>query len=460
MEAFLEKLRSGSALDWAALGKSARLDAMLWALKRSRRAGHCSALSDVVNPSLREKGIVRRGLSNDKNDVIRFVADVKPDFAIIGPEEPLEAGAVNWLRDLGVPCVGPTQTLAKLESSKAFTRQLLTKRGISGNPEHRIFQSTDGLAHYLRDLGEYVIKPDILTGGKGVKVSGDHLPTLADGFAYAEELLNSGTIVLVEEKLYGEEFSLQSFCDGKTLKHMPPVQDHKRAWEDDRGPNTGGMGSYSCEDHRLPFLSSVELETARHINEQVAEALLKETNEEYKGIIYGSFMATAEGLKVIEYNARFGDPECMNVLSIMETDFIDICIAILTGTLDQISLHFAPKATVCKYVVPEGYPNSRVGNAEILLPRSVTESGRLRIFYGAVDDEEDGKLRMTGSRAIAFVGIGDTLNEAEQVAEWAVSQVGGPVSHRRDIGKDTLVRSRVAHMDTLRGKLLPDLRRA
>lgn len=463
MQALLDKLLRGSTLNGAVLGKSARLDAMLWALARSKRAGQCSTLSDVVNASLRSKGVVRRGLSDREEDVIKFATELRPDFAIIGPEEPLAAGVVNWLRNLDIPCVGPTQTLAKLESSKAFTRKLLTPFEIIGNsvnPEHQVFNNTDGLVEYLRRLGEYVVKPDTLTGGKGVKMSGDHLPTISDAMEYAEQLLGEGTTVIIEEKLYGEEFSLQSFCDGKTLKHMIPVQDHKRAWVGDRGPNTGGMGSYSCEDHSLPFLSPDDLENAHRINEQVAKALLDETKEEYKGIIYGSFMLTADGLKVIEYNARFGDPECMNVLSIMETDFVDICIAMLTGTLDELPVNFMPKATVCKYVVPKDYPDSSVGKAEIYIPPSLKDSEQLRIFYGAVDDEEDGKLRMTSSRAIAFVGIGDTLSEAEKIAECAVAQVGGPVSHRSDIGTESLVRSRVAHMETLRGKFVPNLRRA
>ena len=153
----------------------------------------------------------------------------------------------------------------------------------------------------------------------------------------------------------GEEFSLQCFRDGQTVIATPPVQDHKRRFVDDKGPNTGGMGSYSDSNHLLPFLKAEDIAAGLAITRQVAEAILRETGEPYKGVMYGGFMATRDGVKLLEYNARFGDPEAMNILPLLKTDFVDLCRAIIDGTLDRLPVEFDHKATVCKYIVPRGY---------------------------------------------------------------------------------------------------------
>jgi phosphoribosylamine---glycine ligase len=377
--------------------------------------------------------------------------EVQPDFVFIGPEEPLDFGFVDELESKqGIPCIGPTSSLARLESSKAFTRELIARYGIAGNPEHRVFSDTNELQEYLSGLGDFVIKPDGLTGGKGVKVSGTHLHSVSEGVRYAAELLASDhSYVIAEEKLDGEEFSLMSFSDGTTVVDMPAVQDHKRAFEDDRGPNTGGMGSYSCGDGRLPFLTKADIAAASNINSAVARALFRETGERYKGVLYGGFMATRDGVRVIEYNARFGDPEALNVLSVLRTDFALVCQAILNGTLGALTLQFEPKATVCKYVVPVGYPDDPVKGKPIDLSRVPPESDTLRHYVAALDSV-DGTWYLTGSRAIAFVGIGESLESAEQSAEAATSAVRGPVYHRSDIGTRALIAKRCEHMKRLR----------
>ena len=300
-------------------------------------------------------------------------------------------GIVNWLRrEFGIPCVGPTKELARIESSKSFARRLLAKYGIPGNPRFRIFSGLNGIESWLRELGGFVVKPDGLTGGKGVKVSGEHLRSIADAVVYCKEVLDEGhPSVVVEEKLDGEEFSLQSFCDGTHVVDMPVVQDHKRAHEGDTGPNTGGMGSYSCANHSLPFLSREDLGRASAINKLVAKALLEESGEPYKGILYGGFMATRDGVRLIEYNARFGDPEALNVLSLLRTDFADVCEAIIQGTLHKMRIRFEKLATVCKYVVPEGYPERPIKGEPIDWPRAA-KLEQLRIFEAAVNKNDDG----------------------------------------------------------------------
>ena len=233
---------------------------------------------------------------------------------------------------------------------------------------------------FIKELGEYVVKADGLTGGKGVKVSGEHLANIDEGFAYAMECLNADGRVVIEEKFIGVEFSLMSFVDGVHVVDMPAVQDHKRALEGDKGMNTGGMGTYSDADHSLPFLRPGDLEAAHAITVKVAEAIYKETGKYFKGIMYGGFMAVKNGVGLIEYNARFGDPEAMNVLPLLKTDFIDVCERIIAGNLE--SVEFENKATVLKYIVPEGYPeNPRKGEKIEIgeVPAGV------KMYYGSVD---------------------------------------------------------------------------
>lgn len=427
----------------AVVGKDGRTTALVKTFQKSRRVKDVVRLSDWTG----------RSKAAAFDEVLTRADEERPDFVFIGPEKPLADGIVDELQKRGIPCIGPTKSLARLESSKSFTRELLARHGIPGNPRYRVFRDLNGMEAYLRELGDFVVKPDGLTGGKGVKVSGTHLGSVREALDYAAELLEAPpearhAAVLIEEKLDGEEFSLQSFCDGEHVRDMVVVQDHKRAFEDDRGPNTGGMGSYSCEDHRLPFLSEADVRAASAINNAVADALYADTTVRYKGILYGGFMRTRDGVRLLEYNARLGDPEALNVLSLLRTDLVDICEAVIQGTLDRTPVEFEERATVCKYVVPSGYPDRPVKGARISLASVPEESDRLRYYFAAVDERSDG-LFLTGSRAIGFVGIGANLAEAEASAEEAASAVEGPVYHRRDIGTRELISRRCDHMREL-----------
>jgi len=283
-------------------------------------------------------------------------------------------------------------------------------------------------------------------GGKGVKVSGDHLPDVEAGLAFAQECLKTAGRVVVEEKFIGQEFSLMSFCDGENTVEMPAVQDHKRAFDGDLGPNTGGMGSYSDANHLLPFLRESDIKDASEITKRVAKALFEETGAKFKGIMYGGFISTPVGVRLIEYNARFGDPEVMNVLPILNTNFVHICEAVISGDLINLKVEFAPKATVCKYIVPEGYPEKPAKGEKIEL-QAVPEG--VRTYFASVDKTPEG-LILSSSRAIAFVGIGDTLEEAEKLAASACDSVKGPVFYRKDVGTAALIKERVDMMERLR----------
>jgi len=371
----------------------------------------------------------------------KFAKRINPDFAFIGPEGPLEKGVVDHLKSLEIKCFGPTKNLARIETSKAFMRELMEKYKIDGSPESKVFSSMEGIEGYIRDINDFVVKPDGLTGGKGVKVSGEHLKSIEEALEYSKELLRSHDFVVIEERLDGEEFSLQCISDGKHLAATIPVQDHKRAYEDDQGPNTGGMGSYSMNDHLLPFLKKKDVEKGEKITQNIMKALYKETGEYYKGVLYGGFILTKKGVKLLEYNARFGDPEVMNILPILKNNFAEICSDTVNQNLKKIE--FEKKATVCKYVVPKGYPiNPLPGKLDI--PETET-----KVYYASVDLREDG-LYMTRSRAAAFVGIANTIEDAEKIAQNAVEKVKGNVFYRKDIGTEKLLRKRVEHMKNMR----------
>jgi phosphoribosylamine--glycine ligase len=435
-------------------GKDARTHAIAEALRRSGVAIELAVYSDLRIPGLvRTADVFKQGkmTAEELDAMMEFAREFGPDLVIIGPEDPLGFGLVDRLQgDLGVPCFGPTQSLARIETSKSWTRLLMEKYQVPGNVIARSFTSSAGLVEFAQGLGDIVVKPDGLTGGKGVKVMGDHLDTVDDAVAYAEELIRHGGTVVIEERLEGEEFSLQSITDGTTVIHCPPVQDHKRAGLDDTGPNTGGMGSYSAANGTLPFLETSDLEEAQRINETVIRVLQEETGEPYRGVLYGGFMATRDGIRVIEYNARFGDPEAMNVLALFEGNFVEVAHAVATGTLDRVSVSFAKKATVCKYVVPEGYPDRAVSGEIVSVDEDALDDSQVRCYWAATNLNAEDKVELTGSRAMAFVGIADTLAEAEALAEAAASSVGGRVRWRSDIGTAELIQKRVDHMQALR----------
>ncbi|MEI7511047.1 MAG: phosphoribosylamine--glycine ligase [Candidatus Peregrinibacteria bacterium] len=432
------------------LGNGGREHAIAKALNRSQKyTVEIFAFMSAHNPGIAKEALCFE-ICTEKNfgakggfaELKAFAHDIQPHFAIIGPDDPIGAGAVDALRSIGIESMAPSQTCARLESSKGFTRNIVEKYGIPGNPQFQVFTSTKGLEEFCATLdGKFVVKDDGLCGGKGVFVQGDHFETIAEGLEIAKKILEKSDSLVIEEKLEGPEFSLMFFVDGKTAVPMPSIADHKRAYEGDTGPNTGGMGTISFPTI-LPFITEKNIAEAHQITEEVMKAVEKECGEKFHGIMYGGFMRTKNGTKLIEYNARFGDPEALNALPILESDFIDICEAIIAENLAAVPVVFRKKATVCKYLVPEGYPTKPIKGSEIIIDESKIPEG-VELFFASVAEDGE-KLVLCGSRAIGVVGIDEDFATAEGLAEKAMEAISGPVFHRKDIGTKALLEKRIS----------------
>ena len=402
------------------------------------------------NPGISKIAEFSQGDEGEVEKVAEYAKEQDIDIAFIGPEAPLGKGIVDELEKNGIKCVGPTQSAARIETDKSFMRKLFEDYNIEGSLVYKVFDNTEDVNAFLDDFErDVVVKPVGLTGGKGVKIVGDHLKDNEEAKEYSKEVIDNTmggfAQVIIEERLIGEEFTIQAFCDGTHLAPMPAAQDHPHAFEGDKGAITGGMGSYSDKGGLLPFLSQEDYDKAVKIMEETLKAITEEA-EPYKGILYGQFMLTADGPRLIEYNARFGDPEAMNVLPLLKTPLSEVCQAIVDETLDTVE--FEDKASVCKYIVPDGYPETQYAGEIIDVDEEAIEELGAKVFYAAVSEEDDG-IHLSGSRALGIVASGDTIEEAEKIAEKACEFVKGNVYHRKDVGTSELVEKRVKHMEEI-----------
>ena len=428
------------------IGSGGREHAIAEAFARSRYNPKIYAVMSNVNPGIKRLAtdfLITK--ETDVHEVVQYAEHSGIDLAVVGPEAPLAAGLADELEINGIPTVAPVKDAARLEFDKAWTRQFMERNKVSGTPRFKVYKDYDDACRYIAEFPDSVIKPAGLTGGKGVRVMGEHINTLDEANKYIAEVLKNDRVV-IEERLKGEEVTIMAFVDGKNVSPMPTVQDHKRAFENDQGPNTGGMGSYTDNTELLPFMLLSDYDEGVEIMKDTVAALYKELGIRYKGVLYGQFMITREGMKVVEYNARFGDPEAMNVLSLLDTDFVDVCEAIIDGSLDRTKIDFERSATVCKYVVPEGYPDRPLKDS----PLMVDEKPEYRVYYASVN-ERDGAVYTTSSRSLAVVGIADNIADAEILSEMGLANVRGRFHCRHDIGKEQLIRKRIEHMEAIRG---------
>ena len=362
--------------------------------------------------------------------MLKFDTHSRKKLGVLGPEPVPDPPLAEELEKIGVKVASPTRSAARIETSKAYMRDLLGRHHIGGNIYSRVFRDRPELSGFLAsDKREFAIKPIGLTGGKGVKVMGEHLTGFRETMEYATSLIQKDGEVLLEERLKGEEFSLQVFTDGKTISPTPLAQDFKRAYENDTGPNTGGMGSITDHDGLLPFVSRSSYEKAVSIMQEIVLAMKKDGNL-FKGVMYGQFMETADGPKVIEINARFADPESLNILTLFKGDFTELLFSIADGSLKE-NFSFDRKATVLKYIVPRGY-GTRPQPGTLNVDRGSLHPD-VRLYYAAVSGTLE-RVEMSTSRSLALVGISDSIEEASSLVEGNLKSISGDYFVRHDIG--------------------------
>ena len=435
------------------VGGGAREHAIAQAVRRG--GGELCSAMRVRNPGIaRISQEVKLLDERDIPSVLGWAQSVGVEMLVVGPEASLEVGICDAFERAGITVASPSKAAARIETDKSFMRELMDKHDVPGRVEHHSFTSSREAEGFIRAYpGQLVVKPVGLTGGKGVRIEGEHLMTKDEVVAFARECIEKGlsghNMVVLEERVVGEEFTLQCFTDSIVVRPMPPVQDHKRAYEGDRGPNTGGMGSYSGADHLLPFLPRPVLDQAVTIVQAIVDALRRD-GRPYVGAMYGQFMYTARGPVVIEFNARFGDPEAMNVLPILGTNYVDVLTAMVSHTLEDVDVRFEPRATVCKYIVPKGYGTKSLAGAPLVVDEAAINRAGAELFFASVEERE-GRLYTMTSRSLAVVGSGATIAEAEGKAETALGCVHGEFDARHDIGRPPLIERRISHMREVLG---------
>jgi len=417
----------------------------------------------VVIPDLNIKKIVKFAKRHEDNI----------EFGIVGPEKPIIAGLRDLLeKETDIRLICPTKRYA-LEASKIAQRELFQRVVPEVNPRFKVFDPKDygstsqvkkSVYSWLKELNNQVaVKPNTATAGKGVGVWGDHFDIPEAVFEHFISNFEHGPVI-IEEKVEGEESSFQAFCDGKHLVSLPETRDYKRAFDGDKGPNTGGMGAYKNVGEILPFMTSGDREKEVELVNRVFKELKgKGSNPELMGVpFYVAFMHTSSGPKILEVNSRPGDPEIMNLLPALKDDFVEVCYNMLDGKLRKVD--FLEKATVVTYKVPPNYGGyaktypDKVDQAAVDTPIDLTVAqslvekspDRLRVYPGSMELREDGVYAL-GSRTVAVVGIGDDIQEARECSLEGIAAIkGGALWNRSDVAAKEHIEQSVKHMEQLR----------
>jgi phosphoribosylamine--glycine ligase len=409
-------------------------------------------------------------------EICRFAEANKDhiDFGIVGPEKPI----IEGVRDLvekrtQIPIICPTKACA-LEESKVRQRLLFREIVPEANPRFKVFDPHEyagaedvekAVYGWVNELGtRAVVKPDRPTAGKGVGVWGDHFNTREQLFDYFMSNYECGT-VLIEEKVEGEESSFMAFCDGKHLVPLPDTRDHKRAFDNDRGPNTGGMGSYKDAGDTLPFMTPVERDREVEIAQRILAKLREETADltGLRGVpLYLAFMHTGTQSKILEDNSRPGDPEIINLLPLLKDDFVDVCFKMIEGNLTRIE--FEKMASVVTYKAPPSYGGyaeafpSQVKKSEVGGPADLTKAyelgrkhnDRIRVYPASMELRGNETYALK-SRAVAVVGMAENIEEARQLSLEGINAIrGGALWSRTDIASKQSIGKSVQHMQALR----------
>lgn len=418
------------------LGGGGREHAISWALAKSPR---CTEL--YVAPGNGGTANIARNVKDlnaeDAQAVLAFAQAHNIELVVIGPEPPLVAGVADVLREAGIPVFGPDAQGAQLEGSKTYSKRFMDANGIP-TARYQSFTDAASARAYCEELGApLVVKADGLAAGKGVVVA-ETLDMALDAVeaCFDGSFGDAGQTVVVEEMLTGPECSLLAFVSNGKAFCMAPAQDHKRAYDGDLGPNTGGMGVYSP----VPIVTEEEMATMISIMEQSAAATAKDPFEnDYRGCLYGGFMLTPEGPKVLEFNARFGDPETQVVLPRLEGDLVNTMLAVAEGRPEDIVLSWSDKWAVSVVLASEGYPGSYEKGKVILGLEEAQDLDGVIVFHAGTALNPDGELITAGGRVLNVVALGDTFEEARNRAYEACELIKFEgVQYRSDIGRRAL----------------------
>lgn len=417
------------------LGSGGREHALLWKLAQSPEATKLYAVPG--NPGMAELAECVAGSIEDNAAVVKLAQEKKIDLVVVGPEVPLTNGVVDALRAAGIKAFGPTKAAAELEGSKSFSKDIMKKYGIP-TAKYEVFTDADAARAYIEKEGApIVIKANGLAAGKGVIVAEtkeqalDAVHEIMDDAAFGK----AGSRVVIEAFMEGEEASLLAFTDGKTIRPMVSSQDHKRAYDGDKGPNTGGMGTYAP----APVMTKdmVEQATEKILKPMIA-AMAKE-GRPYQGCLYAGLMITEEGPKVVEFNARFGDPETQVVLPLLKGDLVKIMQACVDGTLDTAAVDWEDGAAVCVVMASGGYPKSYKNGYAIDGLKKAESLGTFVFHAGTA--KKDGKVVTSGGRVLGVTARGGGIKEATEKAYKGVEAIRFTDEfHRKDIAHRALER--------------------
>jgi len=408
---------------------------------------------DTKNPGILERvDGYHIGQLGDVGNALSYAKEKDVDLVLVTTAATLAAGLADALEKENISVFGPTRIAANLESDKAFTRELLKKHLPEAVPRFKVCNTSAEAAAFAKELDwQVAIKPIGLTDGLGVKVFGIQLNNEQEVIDYINEIISnsiSGTSqVIVEEKMTGEEFTIQCFVHENTFIPTPAVQDFKKLLNGEKGPNTASMGSYSDCGLLLPFMNEEDYQQAVHIIKETLSAFKVETGEWCSGFLYGQFMLCKDGVKLVEYNFRPGDPEWMNTVMILKDNMVDIIGELLQGRNPRPT--FKRKATVCKYIVPPAYPYRLNETLDVSVPPDIINGNGTEIYWSCGMDK-DGHFRVGSERGIAFLAQGDTIFEANDKIESAIAEVKGDFYHRSDIGTPGLIHQKIASINKIK----------
>jgi phosphoribosylamine--glycine ligase len=331
-------------------------------------------------------------------------------------------------------------------------RNLLRRKVKIGSPRWQEVKDIASAQEFINTVKQAAIKPIGLTGGKGVRVMGVHFHSVEETLKYVDFLLEQDGVVLLEERLVGEEFSRIAFVSGDKIISTPVAQDFKYALDGDEGSMTGGMGAYTMANGSMPFLSKDDVDQADSILKATVKAIEEETGKEYRGFLYGQFIATANGVYVIEFNVRLGDPEAINLMTLLQADTVDVFTAIAENSLKNDQVSFSSNASVCKYLVPTTYPDNSKDRLKFDLALDEFERSDLAVIYASIV-EEDGALYSLGSRTLAVVGLGENAYDISDKIESLLEKYEpAELRHRKDIGDRHVIQLKTDRLNDLRSK--------